>query len=101
MPTPTPGVGPPGGVARPQLVLSPLAPLGVLPLTFPGAGVRTTLPGGPGVHGVRVPGWFDRGSFLRLRCGWNSSSIRCGRTLIFHTPTCPIAIAHGEQQQKK
>ncbi len=61
--TPTPGVGPPGGVAESpikslalMLMLSPLAPLGVLPPRAPGPGVRTALPGVRGVRGVRVPG---------------------------------------------
>jgi len=60
--TPTPGVGRPGVLEFPSkspalmLMLSPLAPLGVLPPNAPCPGVRTALPGVRGVRGVRVPG---------------------------------------------
>ena len=35
-----------------MLMLSPLAPLGILPPNIPGTGVRTTLPGVRGVRGL-------------------------------------------------
>jgi len=57
-----PGAVPPGVLEFPikslalMLMLSPLAPLGVLPPKAPGPGVRMALPGVRGVRGVRVPG---------------------------------------------
>ena len=49
-------MGPPDGVASSPISAEPTCTRRVLPLTFPGAGVRTTLPCVPGVRGVRVPG---------------------------------------------
>jgi hypothetical protein len=113
VPTPTPDARPPGVLVFPikslalMLMLSPLAPLGVLPPKAPGAGVRTALPGVRGVRGVRVPG--VRGLVPRRlgvsatgrSCGAvrNSGAIRCGRKLVFHTPNHTLRTTRGQREK--